>query len=59
MGVADARARTHARAVTQVVEQANAGLGRLKHSLAYMAPDNFMRHAMLYLAMRNIQKKQF
>lgn len=42
---------------TQVNEQQNAGLARIKAQLSYMLPDNFMFHAALYLAFRNNQKK--
>ncbi|XP_072021477.1 uncharacterized protein [Amphiura filiformis] len=42
---------------TQVNEQANAGLARIKSQLAYMLPDNFIFHAALYLSFRNDKKK--
>jgi hypothetical protein len=38
---------------SQINEQANAGLQRLKGQLAYMTPDNFMYHIRLYLALLN------
>ncbi|XP_074650253.1 uncharacterized protein LOC141905314 [Tubulanus polymorphus] len=38
---------------SQVNEQANAGLVHLKSQLAYMKPENFMRHIALFLAIKN------
>ncbi len=38
---------------SQVNEQENAGLARIKGQLAYMLPSNFMFHAALFLALRN------
>ena len=38
---------------SQVNEQANVGLQRLKAQLAYMSPDNFIMHLKLYLALKN------
>ena len=34
---------------SQVVEQANSALTRIKSSLSYMSPSNFMSHCKLYL----------
>ena len=42
---------------SQVNEQANAGLQRIKGQLAYMKPDNFMFHVKLFLAITNMDKK--
>eukprot|EP00117_Sycon_ciliatum_P039971 scpid25894/ scgid5378/ len=42
---------------SQVNEQANVGLGKLRASLAYMAQEKFMFHAGLYLGLRNRQKQ--
>ena len=42
---------------SQVNEQANAGLQRIKGQLAYMKPDNFMFHVKLFLAVTNMDKK--
>ena len=41
---------------SQVDEEANAGLGRLRSALTYTTPDNFMYHAALFLVMKNRQK---
>ena len=41
---------------SQVIEQANAGLVKLRSSLAYMVQENFMYYAALFLCMK-IQKK--
>ena len=41
---------------TQVNEQQNAGLARIKGQLSYMLPDNFVFHAALYLSFRNTSK---
>ncbi len=38
---------------SQVNEQANAGVQRLKAQLSYMTPDNFMFHLKLYFALKN------
>lgn len=38
---------------TQVVEQANSTLSRIKSSLAYMTPKHFMAHCKLYIWYRN------
>jgi len=43
---------------SQVNEQANAGIARIKGQLAYMLPDNFMFHCALFLAMKNKKKIQ-
>ena len=43
---------------SQVNEQANAGLSKLRPSLAYMRQDNFMYHIALYLALKNIRRKK-
>ena len=42
---------------SQVNEQANAGLQRIKGQLAYMKPDNFMFHVKLFLTVTNMDKK--
>ena len=42
---------------SQVNEQANAGLQRIKGQLAYMKPDNFMFHLKLFLAISNMDKQ--
>ncbi len=39
---------------SQVNEQANAGLQRIRGQLAYMTPKNFVFHANLFLAIKNI-----
>ena len=41
---------------TQVVEQANSTLKRIKSSLSYMNPDNFMSHCKLFLWYNNKEK---
>ena len=41
---------------SQVNEQANAGINRIKGQLAYMLPDNFMFHCSLFLALKNKAK---
>jgi len=41
---------------SQVNEQENAGLARVKGQLAYMLPSNFMFHSALFLALRNKSK---
>ena len=41
---------------SQVNEQANTGLARIKAQLSYMLPDNFIFHASLYLAFKNKAK---
>ncbi|XP_019630291.1 PREDICTED: uncharacterized protein LOC109474438 [Branchiostoma belcheri] len=40
---------------SQVNEQANSGLIRIQPQLAYMSPNNFMFHASLFLALRNMR----
>lgn len=42
---------------SQVNEQGNAGIQRLKGHLSYMLPDNFMFHVRLYFAMKNKKVK--
>jgi hypothetical protein len=41
---------------SQVVEQANAALKRIKPSLSYMTPQNFLNHLKLFLWNRNMEK---
>ena len=41
---------------SQVNEQANAGLQRIKSQLAYMKPDNFKFTLSLFLAVTNLDK---
>lgn len=43
---------------SQVNEQANAGLARIKGQLAYMLPANFTFHAALFLALKNWYKRK-
>ena len=43
---------------SQVNEQANAGLARIKGQLAYMVPENFTFHAALFLALKNLCKRK-
>jgi hypothetical protein len=42
---------------SQVNEQANAGLQRMKGQIAYMKPGNFMFHVKLFLAISNMDKR--
>ena len=42
---------------SQVHEQANAGLQKIKGQIAYMKPENFMFHVKLFLAMHNRDKQ--
>ena len=42
---------------SQVNEQANAGLQRIKGHIAYMKPDNFMFHVKLFLGLQNRDKQ--
>ena len=42
---------------SQVNEQANAGLQKIKGQIAYMKPENFMFHVKLFLAMHNRDKQ--
>ena len=42
---------------SQVNEQANAGLQRVREQLAYMTVDNFMFTVSLFLCMKNIDKR--
>ena len=42
---------------SQVNEQANAGLQRIKGQIAYMKPDNFMFHVQLFLRIANMDKR--
>ena len=44
---------------TQVVEQANSTLSRIKSSVSYMTPKHFMNHCKLYLWYRNKYKDVF
>jgi hypothetical protein len=39
---------------SQVNEQANSGLQKLKGQLAYMTPQNFMFHIRLHMALKNM-----
>ena len=41
---------------SQVVEQANAALKRIKPSLSYMTSQNFLKHLKLFLWNRNREK---
>ncbi|XP_066304517.1 uncharacterized protein [Branchiostoma lanceolatum] len=43
---------------SQVNEQANSGLARMKSQLSYMKPPNFMFHASLFLAVRNMDARR-
>ena len=43
---------------SQINEQQNAAIKRLKAQLSYLSPENFMRHAILYLWNRNYLKRQ-
>ena len=43
---------------SQVNEQANAGLQRIKAHISYMKEDNFMFHVKLFLALTNNRKQQ-
>ena len=43
---------------SQVNEQANAGLQRIRGQLAYMTVDNFMFTVSLFLCMKNIDKRK-
>ena len=42
---------------TQVAEQSNSLLARLKGMLSYMTEDNFVRHLKMFLAYRNIPRR--
>ena len=42
---------------SQVNEQANAGLQRIKGHIAYMKPDNFLFHVKLFLGLLNKDKQ--
>lgn len=41
---------------SQVVEQANAAVKRIKASLSYMTAENFLQHLKLFLWYRNREK---
>ncbi len=41
---------------SQIAEQANAGLKRIKDQLSYMTADNFMMHCAFFLYNKNILK---
>ncbi len=42
---------------SQVNEQANAGIKRIRGQLAYMTVDNFIFHLGLFLAIKNLDAK--
>jgi hypothetical protein len=42
--------------VVQIVEQANSGLDRLKSSVTFMSPVNFMSHMKVFVSFRNAMK---
>ena len=43
---------------SQINEQANSGLQRIKGQLAYMGVENFIFHCSLFLAIKNMDKKR-
>ena len=42
---------------SQVNEQVNAGLQKIKGHIAYMKPDNFMFHVKLFAGLQNMDKQ--
>ena len=43
---------------SQIAEQANAGLKRIKDQLSYMTAENFMSHCAFYLYNKNLIRRR-